>query len=83
LPHLSGKSVKSVESDIRIASISRRFWCLCVIQVLTLNDSRREAKMAANAEVLAESQDVLMNLILWAYQKRASTAVEPEEGKAN
>ena len=38
--------------------------------------------MAANAEVLAESQDVLMNLILWAYQKRASTAVEPEEGKS-
>jgi hypothetical protein len=55
-----------------------------VIQVLTLNANApvSDPKMAANAEVLAESQDVLMNLILWAYQKRASTAVEPEEGKS-
>jgi hypothetical protein len=56
-----------------------------VIQVLTLNANApvSDPKMAANAEVLAESQDVLMNLILWAYLKRASTAVEPEEGKAD
>jgi hypothetical protein len=55
-----------------------------VIQVLTLNANApvSDPKMAANAEVLAESQDVLMNLILWAYQKRASTAVEAEEGKS-
>ncbi len=83
--HLSGKSVKSVESDIRLASISRRFWCLCVIQVLTLNANApvSDPKMATNAEVLAESQDVLMSLILWAYQKRPSTAEKPEESKAD
>jgi len=41
--------------------------------------SLRDPGAHTKCQVLAESQDVLMNLILGAYQKRASTAVEPEE----
>jgi hypothetical protein len=53
--------------------------------VLTLdaNPPVSDPKIAANAEMLAGSQDAAMSLICEARQTRASSPVEPEEGEAN
>ena len=55
---------------IRLARTSRRFWCFCVIQVLTLdaNAPVREPKMAASAEIVAGLQDPPINLIFRPYR---------------
>jgi hypothetical protein len=46
---------------MRFIGGSRRPWCFCVIQVLTLdaNAPVREPKMAASAEIVAGFQDLL------------------------